>query len=413
MVRRSPSPDLDAARHFVQQEDRSRAWFFVGREKEIRNVETVLSEALSECQAGGSLFGATRLIRGAPGAGKTALLTHLRERWPADGRAGEPRALLVDRQRLANPTGLVFDIAECLDAEKARAFRQTETRGREVTLGVGPLAGGGTQATATSPPPADLSELRRLFPPETWERPICLMVDEVQNLRPEEGRILESLHAASDGLPIVPVLAGLSNAQDVLAREGRISRLGSGAAHTLGCLEAGLPAEAVRRMLDRFGIEAAEDEAERWAGLLERESDGWPQHLRNGMRALAEESIATGGRLAAVDEAAVLARARQWREETYRARCSPEMRRAAPLVGAVMAALPEEGLEEYRIVDLIAAEAGRREGSGWALPEGFSARQFLDHLVHRGALQQQPDDRLACPIPSFRRFLMQDRTPPA
>ncbi len=378
---------LSALRSFVVQGDRDRARFFVGREQEIAEIEYLCDLALRQFRTGSPLAGTTRVIRGAPGAGKTSLLTHLQERWAAgDERA--PLALSVDRQRLANPAALIFDMAECLDPERARAFRQTE-------------------------PFAYLSALRRLFPPETWERPICLMVDEVQNLRPEEGEILESLHVASDGLPIVPVLAGLSNAQDVLAREGRISRLGSGAAHTIGCLEAGLPAEAVRRMLDRFGIEAAEDEAERWAGLLERESDGWPQHLQNGMRALAEGSIATGGRLAAVDEAAVLARAQQWREETYRARCSPEMRRAAPLVGAVMAALPEEGLEEYRIVDLIAAEAGRREGIGWALPEGLSAAQFLDHLVHRGALQQQPDDRLACPIPSFRRFLMQDRTPPA
>ena len=400
-------PDLEGLNDFIDERDRNRARFFVGREKQIADVEGICDLALRRFREGSALAGSTLLIQGAPGAGKTALLKYLEERWSRFG-SGQPMALIVDRRRLANPTSLAFDIAECLDPEKAKVFRQATTHGRQANLGVGPAGITGTRTTATAPPSADFSELRRLFPTEAWERPLCLMIDEIQNLEPEQGTTLESLHLASDGLPVVPLLAGLSNAQEALARHGRISRLASDAVCTLGCLEAGQPADAVLQMLDSFCVEAKPADAECWARLLERASDGWPQHLQNGMRALAEGLVAVGGKLDAVDKAAVLARTREWREAAYRARKSDEMRGAAFLVGSVMASVPDNGLNRHEIIDLIQACSAHVGGSGWKLPEGMSAVKFLDHLVSRGALQRRGDDRLACPIPSFRRFLMQD-----
>ena len=57
----------------------------------------------------------------------------------------------------------------------------------------------------------------------------------------------------------MPVLAGLSNARDVLARYG-ISRLGDDCVHALGRLEAGQSAKAVRQMLEFYRVEANEVE---------------------------------------------------------------------------------------------------------------------------------------------------------
>ena len=37
----------------------------------------------------------------------------------------------------------------------------------------------------------------------------------------------------------------------------------------------------------------------------------------------------------------------------------------------------------------------------------MTARAFLTHLVHRGALQRGPDNLYACPIPSFRSYLIE------
>ena len=404
-------PDLEGLKDFIDERDRNRTRFFVGRAKQIADVEGTCDLAFRRFREGSALAGTTLLMQGAPGAGKTALLKHLEDRWSRRAPA-QPRALIVDRQRLASPAALAFDIAECLDPAKARLFRQTMTSGRQANLGLVPAGVAGTRTTATAPPTADFSELRRMFPTEAWERPLCLMVDEIQNLEPAQGTTLEALHLASDGLPIVPVLAGLSNAQEALARHGRISRLAIDSVHTLGCLEPGQPADAVLRMLERFRVEARPAEAERWAGLLEHACDGWPQHLQNGMRALAENLVAVGGALVAVDQAAVLNRTRERREAAYRARKSDEMRGAAFLVGSVMASMPADGLNRHEMIDLIQARSVHAGGSGWKLPEGMSAVKFLDHLVSRGALQRREDEKLACPIPSFRRFLMRDRPDP-
>ncbi len=401
------SPDLDRLREFVAERDRNAAWFFVGRKAEIDEIEQTCALAFRRFKEGKALAGATRLFQGAPGAGKTALLMHLQQSWAQSGD-GNPHPLLVDRPTLDDPAALVLAIAELLDPDKAKQFRQTVTRSRAATVGIGPLGGSGTQATATSPPLAGLSELRRIFPPADWNRPICLMVDEIQNLDPKEGKILESLHLAVDRLPIVPVLAGLSSSQAALTERGGISRLSTGSVFTIGCLDAGQAAEAVRRMMASFRIEAENADVERWAALLERISDRWPQHLQNAMQALGEGLLEFGGVLAKVDERAVTGHALALRLDSYERRRSQEMRDAVILVGNIMAAARDGGLHRHQVVDTIRARIrDRPEGSSARqLPEGMSPTGLLNHLVHRGALQEGEDHRLVCPIPSFRLFLI-------
>ena len=156
-------------------------------------------------------------------------------------------------------------------------------------------------------------------------------------------------------------------------------------------------------MLESFRVKAAEAEAARWAALLEALSDRWPQHLRNGMRALAEGLLASGGALASVDEKMVLAGAEKRRLDSCRARRSSEMLGSGLLLAAVMDAVPGDGLGYVETLGLIEENAGA--ASGRRLPPGMGSEEYLDHLVHRGALQDDGTGRLACPIPSFRRFL--------
>ena len=389
-------PDLEGLRFFSEPSDRERAAFFVGRAGEIEDIERALARAQRHAQAGQRSAGATRLVQGAPGAGKSALLARLEEKWTQAGRQA-PLVLLVHLGELADPDRMAQAIATRLDPRRAERFRRTETRSG--SIGVSGVGGGWAAETA---PPAGFGALARMFPPDRWERPLCLLVDEVQNLEPGQAGVVRRLHEAVDGLPIVPVLAGLANARDVLAKRG-ISRLSVGTVHMLGRLEPGQPAESVRMMLEGFRVEAAEAEAARWAGLLEDLSDRWPQHLRNGMRALAEGLLASGGALASVDERAVLAGAEERRLDSYRARRSPEMLGSGLLLAAVMDAVPEDGLGYVGTLRLIEENAGA--ASGRRLPPGMGPEEYLDHLVHRGALQDDGTGRLACPIPSFRRFL--------
>ena len=391
-------PDLEGLRFFSEPSDREHAAFFVGRDDEIDDIERALARALRHAQSGQRSAGATRLIQGAPGAGKSALLARLEEKWTQAGPPA-PHVLLVHLGELADPDRIAEAVAMRLDPRRAERFRRTETRSG--SIGISGVGGAWAAETA---PPAGFGALRQIFPPERWQRPLCLLVDEVQNLEPAQVEVLQRLHEAVDGLPVAPVLAGLGNARDVLAKHG-ISCLSDGAVHMLGRLEPGQPAESVRLMLEGFRVEAVETEAARWAALLEDRSDRWPQHLRNGMRALTEGLLASGGALASVSEDAVMAGAEARRLEAYRARRSSEMLASGRLLAAVMAAVPEEGLDYVRALDVI--EEMARPASGWRLPAGMGPEGYLDHLVNRGALQDDGTGHLACPIPSLRQFLIE------
>ena len=394
----SSDPDLEGLRFFSEPSDRERALFFVGRAGEIEDIERAAARALRHAQAGQRSAGATRLVQGAPGAGKSALLAHLEEKWSRAGREA-PHVLPVYLEELAEPDRIAQAVATCLDPRRAERFRRTETRSG--SIGISGVGGAWAAETA---PPAGFGALRQMFPPERWERPLCLLVDEVQNLEPAQAGVVRRLHEAVDGLPVVPVLAGLASAQHVLAKRG-ISRLSVGTVHMLGRLEPGQPADSVRTMLDRFRVDAADTDSARWATLLEERSDRWPQHLGNGMRALAEGLLASGGVLASVDEEAVLAGAEERRLESYRARLSPEMLSSGLLLAAVMEAVPEDGLGYVEALGVIDANASI--ASGWRLPAGMGSEAYLDHLVHRGAIQDNGRARLICPIPSFRSFLIE------
>ena len=416
-------PDLEGLRAFVREGDRNRARFFVGREAQILDIEQVCADAFAGFLAGRPLAGATRLIQGAPGAGKTALLSQVvatvdsaetkgPSRWRRFFRkAGEgnrqPKAMFVDTGDLGDPARLALRIAEWLGPGKAKKLRQTHSRSIGAQAGAGGFGVGRGDTVATGPPQAGFAEIGALFSPEEWPGPLCLMVDEIQTLQAEQAPVLQSLHLATQGLPIVPVLAGLANSREVLARRG-ISRLNEDGVHTLGRLETGQPAQAVRAMLNCFRIESTEAAVQHWAVCLEEHSGGWPQHLQNAMRSLAEALLETNGALVGVDEAAVSARSLERRLDAYRARRSPQMAEAVFLLASVMAAIPEGGLRLHEVVAVVDDRVRRGGGSGWRLPETMSAPDFLDHLVHRGALQPGEDDRLACPIPSFRRFLIEE-----
>ena len=394
----SGGADLEGLRFFSEPSDRERAAFFVGRAGETEDIERALARVLRHAQAGQRSAGATRLIQGAPGAGKSALLAHLEEKWTQAGRQA-PYVLSVYLEELAEPDRIAQAIAVRLDPRRAERFRRTETRSG--SIGISGVGGGWAAETA---PPAGFDALRDMFPPERWERPLCLLVDEVQNLEPGQAGVIRRLHEGVGGLPVVPVLAGLANAQHVLAKLG-ISRLSVGTIHMLGCLEPGQPAVSVRTMLEHFRVDAADATAEHWATLLEAGSDRWPQHLGNGMRALADGLLATGGALASVDEKSVLAGAERRRLDSYRARRSPEMLGSGLLLAAVMEAVPEDGLGYVGTLRVIEERAGA--ASGWRLPAGMGPEEYLDHLIHRGALQDDGTGRLACPIPSFRQFLIE------
>ena len=167
--------------------------------------------------------------------------------------------------------------------------------------------------------------------------------------------------------------------------------------------------EVVLGTLEVFRVNIEGGNADGWAVRLAEESEGWPQHLHNGMWALAEDLIEAGGRLADVDAGSVLGRGAELRRTSYRQRVSPEMQGARCLTGAVMQEIAA-GAERAAVLGSIDRHSVRVEGSEirlWRLPDDMTAPVFLDHLVHRGALQQGEDWLFRCPISSFRDYLVE------
>ena len=398
--------DIEGLQGFIETEDRDEAPFFTGRGNIIDHIEKLAIKAW-ERRKGKGLSSATRLLQGAPGAGKTSVLNELERKFPQKGRPGTPLALHADITDISDERETVLLLADAAARGGSYRFRKGESRITKATVaGLGQDTG-----EHVAVPPATMRQLARMYPPATWRRPVILMVDEIQTAENQASPILTLLHKGCFGLPVIPVFAGLGDSEEVLVQR-KISRLSSGAVFSMQSLPEQDGRTCVQSMLERFSIDES-GAHEDWPALLTQVSDRWPQHLHNAMRALAMELALRNGRLADTDRNAVLEQERILRTETYRSRMSTEMRESICLTAVLMARL-ENSRYDMTLANVVQCVletervSSRPEDQRWNLPNGMDHRSFIEHLVHRGALQKDADDIYHCPIPSFRRFLINE-----
>jgi len=421
---------------FALRGDRDHAEFFVGREDEIEHVEDLCIRMIDRARSGDLVVdGPTLLFQGAPGAGKTSVLKELVRRWngvPAGERVTRRVPVVVRRsyRQLANPAGVATAIATAVNPKVEVVSRTTDHSERrvggggklEVGSGIvqakGSVGADGTYVTGTTtiPPDMDFETLAKMFPPTEWTRPVVLMVDEIQNVRKVSHMahsVISDLQLTMYNLPIVPLYAGLGDSIAALRECGISPRLSRGHRMTVGCLEPGEPGEAARNMLEEFADGPDPADLDFWAGEIERMSDLWPMHLHNAMAALARALVETERNLATVDRIGVGELVGRWRRDSYVERTDTDgMRDAFRLVAKVMASLPGEGLDDGQVLGLVESQV--KDEIGWRLPiadeitgRRVSARTFINHLLHQGALIEGDDGNYTCPIPSFRSFLME------
>ena len=202
-------PDIEGLERFSRTVDRELTNFFVGRENEIRlisNRTMDVAQKLKE-QSRRPASGLTVLITGVPGAGKTALMDWLLDQW--SGTKGDsPLGLSLDLEDLQCRDRLAHTISEQLPNTASEIGRSILA---SIRIDVG-VAGAGLGVKEHS------FSIRRL------SRPVVLFIDEIQNLpsskNAAEVRVLRTLHSGRHGAPIVPVLAGLAHAKDVLFDAG-------------------------------------------------------------------------------------------------------------------------------------------------------------------------------------------------
>ena len=418
-------PDIKGLEEFYTDGDKNSPRFFAGRREIVSAIETTVDKLRKDI---GRLPIAqvrsnqrTWLIQGAPGAGKTALQEYLTERWKADNKA--PVVVDLQLDQLHDQQELTAQIADRIMPDGAQLLMTGHTVSH--TAGVdASVTASRTTTESVQQRELRLRDLQRLYrkPNMHWlqrllpfgrrkvaePRPIVLMIDEIQTMAPDCDKVLLDLHMGVRGLPAVLLLAGLAWSQERL-REAGISRFNTGEIshlQTLPPLQLEEAAESVKLMLRAYHVTGVEtEEIASWiAGM----SDGWPQHLRHYMRALAGELAARKGKLREVNRDWIKAEGDKKRQAYYKSRAtSPKIMGCTVVLADVARFI---GVNYCRYSELVKMLNGRR----WQedldpaeiLPEGMKPQEFIQEMIRSGMIHSD-DHRVQIPIPSFRRFLME------
>ena len=422
-------------KRFIGDKDKNSPPYFAGRKKVLSDIEDACAQSWERHTAKGrQRKAATRVIYGAPGAGKTSTLNYLRDCWkgesesyatPDENGAVRPQPvpvvyLLEARSPLDDPKRFCKELANVLSPGVGDTvfdtFSSTARVGGSMKIVIAE-AKGETETTTHSPTPAAaLATVLEAVPPKQWSRPLVIAVDETQNLAQTRdcfaGKLFQELHANQYDAPITLVLGGLS---DSIKRAGELglTRLSKGCVHSLDRFDAEEVAELKFGFCARFGLDIGSREAEFDAMLAA--CDGWPAHLTNGLHAFCQVFLECDCDMARVDFAKVERISMTERHQYYQYRLSTAMKRSGFVLADVMRQLDgsQEPGDVEEIIELraMAGEHSRRTKD--RLHDGMTAWQFYEDLTHHGALQERDDGTVECPIPSFRRFILDKYSRPA
>ena len=417
-------PDIEGLKRFaspVSTIDRGGTPFFAGRHQEIEDVELTIDGVMERFRDRKRMPAGdvTWLFQGPPGVGKSALLAQLDERWSSKENKSSPVSLPIPAEIIYNRAHLVAKIADVVaktnnDTETADKLRQIVSIDHITSASVGGefFLKASTQSSehksvATNPRELTWETLANLFPLEMWERPVVLMLDEVQSLRNRDAPSeLLNLHQGIHGLPIIPIFAGLSDSYDVL-RKQNISRMAHRHRVTLGALEHSEAEDAVKKMLDTFRVEGSNKAA--WADRIAVECSCWPQHLQTGLQALAKVLSVHEGKLGSIEGEfanAVSELSETYRNEYYEDRLDDDLAGCLGLLCIVLDSARPPGKSLAKFKRIIADRADNSGAPEYQLPDGFNAAMLLDRMIKRGFLQlSKTGRRYICPIPSLTDYI--------
>ena len=407
---------------FTKKQDRGHPPVFVGREEIIDRVV----RGVARCRAGidGSAC-YTLVICGAPGVGKTSLLEEIKKRLSGG---------LVDRKRIdksvvvtklsghdLSDKGTVVN--EIVNAYSGHYLDLRTEGGTVGTLRAEPVAIGGTvqrgkqekslsQQAPDSGKPWHLAASHAGF--NKADTTLLLLIDEAQNMQGDAGsgpnRMAIDLHSgfdATQGVKIVPVFAGLSDTETVLAERG-VSRLGSDGVIRLGSLTQSETEELVTEWMQQesFGFDELfkESDVSRASKIIAVASEGWACHANAYLKGLGEAILDQGLKPdLEINFDDVLEKGHDDRLRYYRQRlAAADLGRYEDAVSDA-ARLSTDGIVDSKAIESIA------HGDHHLKMEDVD--QGKKKAIHAGVLEYASEydrHRLKFPIPSFYTYMQLD-----
>ncbi len=378
----------------------------IGREAILaRQMEAVEVAWRGEAAPEHGAPGQTQILHGAPGAGKSSILAELRKRSKEAGVGlGVFRVVeLAPHDLQTDLAGAVRTVAAAGGMPPDRWQALTAHLTGSVSIGIADLraALGWTDRTD----PQNLNELKAVFPPQRWQVPVIVAIDEAQRFAGDHttphAMFLQAIHDGKLGLPLVLTMAGLGDTRE-RTRAMHLTR--GSTTHAIGALTTDDATTLMGAVCTHFGMDPEPIMTE--LVCLAAPCEGWPHHLHGTLRTLGRAALETGGDLCLIDWAAVHRDAADSRLQSYRDQQSALMDEAATLTAMVVStAHPRDGASRSEVLEVIHQTARTRKGT--RLPRGTEPEHFIEHLVHCGALHMGPDKRLRVPIPSFRNYLLE------
>lgn len=387
--------DIAGLTEFVEisAQNRDFSLFFSGREDEIAELhkrsQVVLRTTTSISTPGGS----TTIIQGCPGIGKTSLLGRFidlcNEDYRENGRNGTmPLPLnvhvseatdlktILDRAILANPTNRTMNWLSGLGADLLNRLKLSST----------------------------LENLLDLLKVRTGERPLVILIDEIQNASDKNRDFLSSLHEGQMvSLPILPVYFGLNNSKSQLETLG-LSRLGDEAIINLGMLTIDDCTHSFQSMLDKYEIERSQLTQE-WIHSMVQDSKCFPHHLTAALRATASVLLESKGQMNRDGLNSARKRAETYRLNFYKDRVGYLETLPEEAVGALARSLAADPLILGRHPARATAALSKILDGLEDTPSSMDVASMLQTMIHRGILQlDASQERYVIPIPSFQSW---------